>query len=577
MKYHLVILGCQMNYADAERVQSIMAKMGYEWTDVEEEANVIGIIACSVRQKAIDKVYYQISKWNKWKNKKNLITFASGCILPKDRERFLKLFDIIFDMKELAMFPAMLSQYGVTTPVSNSPIIYDEEILKRAQPATPAEKLGFTDNSQISMVKAAPQAWEVEPLYNSSFEAFIPIQNGCNKFCTFCAVPYTRGREVSRPSEDIIDEVEKLIAHDYKSITLLGQNVNSYGLDKKGEELSFAQLLEKIGELADNSGKDVWIYFTSPHPRDMTRDVIEAIAKYRSLAKQIHLPVQSGDDKVLIKMNRKHSMERYDEVEKLIAHDYKSITLLGQNVNSYGLDKKGEELSFAQLLEKIGELADNSGKEVWIYFTSPHPRDMTRDVIETIAKCRSLAKQIHLPVQSGDDKVLIKMNRKHSMERYDEVVGWVRELLPTATLFTDIIVGFTGETDEQFENTRETVRKYRYNMAYVAMYSPRPGAASYAWEEDIDHEVKKERHAILTEDLNEVAAELTKDLVGKTMRLLVRGKDRKEGYLSGHTEGRLVGRFASDDESLFGTFVDVKVTSVRPFSMEGELVKELVS
>ncbi len=470
MKYHLVILGCQMNYADAERVQSIMAKMGYEWTDVEEEANVIGIIACSVRQKAIDKVYYQISKWNKWKNKKNLITFASGCILPKDRERFLKLFDIIFDMKELAMFPAMLSQYGVTTPVSNSPIIYDEEILKRAQPATPAEKLGFTDNSQISMVKAAPQAWEVEPLYNSSFEAFIPIQNGCNKFCTFCAVPYTRGREVSRPSIDIIDEVEKLIAHDYKSITLLGQNVNSYGLDKKGEELSFAQLLEKIGELADNSGKDVWIYFTSPHPRDMTRDVIEAIAKYRSLAKQIHLPVQSGDD-----------------------------------------------------------------------------------------------------------KVLIKMNRKHSMERYDEVVGWVRELLPTATLFTDIIVGFTGETDEQFENTRETVRKYRYNMAYVAMYSPRPGAASYAWEEDIDHEVKKERHAILTEDLNEVAAELTKDLVGKTMRLLVRGKDRKEGYLSGHTEGRLVGRFASDDESLIGTFVDVKVTSVRPFSMEGELVKELVS
>lgn len=465
MKYHLVILGCQMNHADAERVQAVMAKMGYELTDREEDADVIGIIACSVRQKAIDKVYYQISKWNKWKNKKNLITFVSGCILPDDRQRFLKLFDLVFDMKELAMFPAMLSQYGVTTPVSNSAMVYDEEMIERARPATPAEKLGFSGAKPVSKVSAAPQVWEVEPLYNSTFEAFIPIQNGCNKFCTFCAVPYTRGREVSRPSADI-----------------------------------------------------------------------------------------------------------FEEASKLIEHGYKSITLLGQNVNSYGLDKKGEELSFAELLDKLGEMADDSGREIWIYFTSPHPRDMTRDVIEAIARRRSLAKQVHLPVQSGDDKVLIRMNRKHSMERYSEVVGWVHELLPTATLFTDIIVGFTGETDEQFEKTREAVRKFKYDMAYIAMYSPRPGAASFAWDEDVPHTVKKERYAILTKDLNEVAAVNTKKIKGETVRMLVRGKDRKDGYLSGHTEGKLVGRFASDDESLIGTFVDVKVTSVRPFSIQGDLV-----
>lgn len=329
-----------------------MAKLGYVQTEKEEDADIIGIIACSVRQKAIDKVYSKIAKWNKWKNKKNLITFVSGCILPDDQQKFLKLFDLVFDMKELASFPAMLSQYGVTTPISNNPVVDSEEMKEVARPATPAEKLNFAGLKPVSKVAAPPQTWEVTPIYNSDFEAFIPIQNGCNKFCTFCAVPYTRGREVSRHSVDILEEAKHLIARGYKSITLLGQNVNSYGLDKKGAELSFAELIDQLGEMADNSGREVWIYFTSPHPRDMKRDVIEAIARRRSLAKQIHLPVQSGDD-----------------------------------------------------------------------------------------------------------KVLIRMNRKHSMDRYREVVGWIRELVPQATLFTDIIVGFTGETDEQFENTRKSEAK----------------------------------------------------------------------------------------------------------------------
>lgn len=454
-----------MNLADAERVQSVMAKMGYAVTEKEEDADVIGVIACSVRQKAIDKVYAKISKWNKWKNRKCLITFVSGCILPDDREKFLKQFDLVFDMKELASLPTMLSQYGVTTPISNFGNLYDDELTQLTQPEIVAENLNFAGIKPVSKVAAAPQTWEVEPIYNSNFEAFIPIQNGCNKFCTFCAVPYTRGREVSRPSADILDEARALIAKGYKSITLLGQNVNSYGLEKKGEELSFAQLLENLGRMADDSGQEVWIYFTSPHPRDMTRDVIEAIAKYSSLAKQIHLPVQSGDD-----------------------------------------------------------------------------------------------------------KVLIRMNRKHSMERYREVVGWIRELLPTATLFTDMIVGFTGETDEQFEKTREAMLEFKYNMSYIAIYSPRPGAASFAWQDDVPHEIKKNRFAVLTNDLRKVAAEYTRKMEGNTVRILVRGKDKKNGYLSGHTEGRIIVRFESDDENLIGTFVDVNIDSVRPFSTQGNLV-----
>ena len=450
-----------MNQSDAERVHTVMTKMGLIYTDLEENASIIGIIACSVRQKAIDKVYSKISKWNKWKNKKSLITFVSGCILPDDHKKFLKLFDLVFDMKELAALPMMLNHYGVVSPLSllSVPENFEDNIVLKSG------KNIFTGLQPLKKAKATPQTWEVEPIYDSTFEAFIPIQNGCNKFCSFCAVPYTRGREVSRPSTEIIEELKSLVEKGYKSITLLGQNVNSYGLDKRGKELSFAQLLDMVGNIAD-SAKD----------------------------------------------------------------------------------------------------------DIWIYFTAPHPRDMTRDIIETIAKHRSLAKQIHLPIQSGDDTILERMNRKHNVERYAETVEWIRELLPTCTLFTDIIVGFAGETDEQFENTRNAVRRFGFNMAYTAMYSPRPGAAAFEWGDDISHQIKKRRYAILTEDIAEVALNNTKKLLNTTVKILVREKDRKEGYLSGHTEGRIVARFPSKDISLIGKFVEIEIKSVTPFSVEGEIV-----
>ncbi|MFC2114818.1 radical SAM protein, partial [Bacteroidota bacterium] len=147
------------------------------------------------------------------------------------------------------------------------------------------------------------------------------------------------------------------------------------------------------------------------------------------------------------------SEEILSEVKRLVGEDYKSITLLGQNVNSYGLDKDGEEISFPELLRKIGQFGEQSKKEFWVYFTSPHPRDMTEEVIEVISQYKCLAKQIHLPAQSGDDKVLIRMNRKHSVEKYMQIIGAIHKHIPQASIFTDIIVGFTGETDEQFMNT----------------------------------------------------------------------------------------------------------------------------
>ncbi len=463
-----------MNQSDAERIRAVLEGLGYERTDIEEEANMLGVVACSVRQKAIDKVYSKIEKWNHWKNDRNLLTFVSGCILPSDREKFLKRFDLLFQINELPQLPDMIRQYGVVTPTSlSAPSAANPNT--GAQPAvgTTAAPPTQTPNgpgfAQVipldSLKNRASGYWKITPSYSSGFEAFVPIQNGCDKFCTFCAVPYTRGREVSRPSREILSEVESLI----------------------------------------NAG-------------------------------------------------------------------YRSITLLGQNVNSYGLDRKGDEISFAELLGRIGELGERSEHRFWVYFTSPHPRDMTEEVLRTIAKYACLAKQIHLPIQSGDDKVLIRMNRNYRLDHYRTVVDNIRRILPGATLFTDIIVGFSGETEEQFERTRTAMREFHYNMAYIAMYSPRPGAASSRWDDDVTHEEKKRRLHELSEELQSSSLAHNETMVGRTQTVLVTGHDRKEGFLSGKTEGLLTVRFPSRDGSLIGTFVTVKIRSCVPLSLEGELL-----
>jgi tRNA-2-methylthio-N6-dimethylallyladenosine synthase len=258
-------------------------------------------------------------------------------------------------------------------------------------------------------------------------------------------------------------------------------------------------------------------------------------------------------------------------VRHLVNQGYKSITLLGQNVNSYGLDKNGEELNFADLLRRIGEFGKASGEEFWLYFTSPHPQDMNREVIEVIAAYDCLAKQIHLPMQSGDERVLIKMNRRHSMEKYRQIVADIRELIPQATLFTDIIVGFTSEGEAEFQNTMAAMDEFKFNMAYIAIYSPRPGAASYRWENEVDATVKKERHHRLSEAMKIHSRSYNETLVGKTIRVLISGIDRKTGFSTGLTEGKLIVRLDQKDDSLMGKIVDVKITSAADFSMSGEL------
>ena len=236
------------------------------------------------------------------------------------------------------------------------------------------------------------------------------------------------------------------------------------------------------------------------------------------------------------------------------------------------MDKKGTEISFAGLLKMIGEFGQQSKEDFWVYFTSPHPRDMSDDIIEVVARYDCLAKQIHLPVQSGDDNMLVRMNRNHGMGKYREIVSTIKRLIPQATLFTDIIVGFTGETEEEFNNTMKIMEEFKYNMAYIAQYSPRPGAASSRWADDIPHEEKKERYHQLTNEMMKHTLEYNQRLVGRTLKVLVRGNDRKKGYLSAYTEGRIVARFQCDKNEMVGKYATITVTSAAPLSIEGVLV-----
>jgi len=467
MKYHLLTLGCQMNKSDSERVSTVLENMGYEPVENEDEANLLGILACSVRQKSIDKVYSKIHKWNKAKNKRPLLTFVSGCVLPADREKFLKLFDLVFQMAELPDLPDMIRQYGVNTGVGWQ---YEKSDSSRPVKVSMDETVKQSLKGNLLAPTAIKPFWSIQPQYQSEYEAYIPIQNGCDKFCTFCAVPYTRGREISRPSAEIVAEFENLIDNGYKIITLLGQNVNSYGKDKNGNEISFAQLLEEIGKAGMRKQSNAWVYFTSPHPRDMTNDVVDVMAKY---------PV--------------------------------------------------------------------------------------------------LAKQVHLPLQSGDDKVLIRMNRNHNVARYREIVQYIRERLPEATLFTDIIVGFTGETEQQFQNTVEAMNEFKFNMAYIAKYSPRPGATSFKWEDDIPNDTKKQRLHELTVHLKKHTASYNQTMQNQKVRVIITGYNKDKKCLSALTEGKINIRVLADEPEWVGTFREVEVTGGTNFSLEGQPVQKSVA
>ncbi|PIY95558.1 MAG: tRNA (N6-isopentenyl adenosine(37)-C2)-methylthiotransferase MiaB [Candidatus Kerfeldbacteria bacterium CG_4_10_14_0_8_um_filter_42_10] len=279
-QYYTLTLGCQMNKLDAEKIDALLQKMNFKLTSNEREADLIIVLACSVRQSAIDRIHGRIKRWKQLKKEKPLITLLTGCVLPADRKGLGKQFDILLDMQELRTLPEKLRQ----------------------------------KMKDIEDIFLESDYFKLPTKHESAFQAFVPISNGCNKFCTYCAVPYTRGREISRPASQIIQEVEELIKNGYKEITLLGQTVNSYKNPEKEGVKNFADLLKRLAEIKG----DFWLRFLSSHPLDFSDKLIAVIAQEKKICPHLHLPVQSGSNAVLKRMLRKYTREEYLKLIKKI-------------------------------------------------------------------------------------------------------------------------------------------------------------------------------------------------------------------------------------------------------------------
>jgi tRNA-2-methylthio-N6-dimethylallyladenosine synthase len=425
MKYYLWILGCAMNYSDAERISSVLDSIGYKKVENEDDADIFIVVSCSVRQSAVNRIYGKIKDLKEIKTKRPFISVLSGCILKEDYKKLEKAFDIIFKIDDLEKLPELISQK--------------------------------TQNS----TKESSDYLQIKPSYDSNFRAFVPISTGCNNFCTYCAVPYTRGREKSRLPEEVINEINELVKNGYKEITLLGQNVNSYGHD--------------FGDKKDNS-------------------------------------------------------------------------------------------PFIDLLRNIDKI---NGK-FRIYFYSNHPKDMTNDLINILPKLKHFPAYIHLPLQSGNDEVIKRMNRHYTKEEYLELTDKIKKALPNVTFTTDIIVGFPGETKKQFKDTKDVMEKVGYDMAFIAQYSPRPGTISAKLEDNISKEEKRKREDILQKVLSETALKNNIKLVGKKLEVLIDGQKKNQIY--GRTNGFKIVEILSNDAVKVGEFINIEVTSATPWKLKGKIL-----
>jgi len=401
LKYFIITFGCQMNKSDSERIAAVLEKIGYGSASDITEADLIVVNACSVRQSAVDRIYGQIKK-SKRKNqnyKSKFKIILTGCLLDADMKKLKEKVDYVLPIKALKSWPRFLKK----------------------------EKYFYYPNPRNSAYKEKPnyniKYLKVKPKYSSEFSAFVPISTGCDNFCSYCVVPYTRGPEYSRPSEEIITEVKNLIKKEYKEIILLGQNVNSYSWNIK----------------------------------------------------------------------------------------------YGAWNNKKSKDQKSKIINFPRLLKMINDIPGN----FWIRFLTSHPKDFSDELIRTIAKCNKVCEYIHLPIQSGNDEILKAMNRKYTVKDYKNLVQKIRHKIPGVAVSTDVIVGFPGETKRQFQNTVKLFKEIKFDMAYIAQYSPRAGTAAFKLKDNVPREEKKQREKILTEILRQTALENNQKYIGKTVEILV--------------------------------------------------------
>jgi len=434
-----------MNHADAERMAALLENCGLKSTTNEEKADIVIIYSCSVRQMAEDRTYGKIAKLAKQKKRPRIV--ASGCLVSE--RIWQKLlgkgkFDLCLPIDRMTDLPQFLKKWGLINILPNDQ--YDHYL-------------------------------QIIPKNRESFSAYLPIMTGCNNFCSYCAVPFTRGREVSRPMGDIVKEAKMLAERGCIELTLLGQNVNSY-----------VRQTQSSGLKAQN-----------------------------------------------------HSSKPFNQ----------------------------EKNDFVDLLENIS----NIKKLKRIYFISSHPKDMSDELIQLVSERENLANYIHLPVQSGDDKILKAMNRHYTRRDYLNLIKKIRQKIPDVTLTTDVIVGFPGETEKAFENTCRVFEKAKFDMAFIAQYSPRPKTAAAKMIDDVPANVKKKRKRILNDDyLMKSALENNHKLLHCEIPVLIHCK--KSGHWIGFSEGlKQVHLPAGAGENLTGKILSVKITRALSWGLEGEIIR----
>jgi len=416
MKYHIITFGCQMNRSDSERLAAVLENLGYESTNSEQSADLIAVVACSVRQAAVDRIYGKVKIWNKIRKTRKLITILTGCVLRPDQKKLKNAFDFIINIKDLNKLPALLKNQKQ----------FSEEYLS------------------------------IIPKYESQFQAYVPISTGCNNYCAYCVVPYARGPEKYRPAEEIINEVKCLIKNGYREITLLGQNVNSY----QSQNIDFPKLLRRINDL----------------PGDF-----------------------------------------------------------------------------------------------WLRFITSHPKDLSGQLIKAMANGRKICEYLHLPIQSGDNQILKAMNRHYTVAHYKKLIRKVRQAIPGVAISTDIIVGFPGETKKQFNNTTKLMKEVNFDMAYLAEYSPRPGTVAAKLKDNVSPKEKERRYIVLNEILKETALKNNQKYLNQTIEVLIDGQKKNNYY--GKTRAFKTVKVKKSPSIKLGDIIKVKITSVKPFSLEGVIIK----
>jgi tRNA-2-methylthio-N6-dimethylallyladenosine synthase len=436
MKYHITTFGCQMNKNDSERIAGLFENLKYKKTDKETEANIRVINACSVRQSAIDRIFGKVRLWNiekkrRTKNKKpKITTILTGCLLPKDKIKFEKLFDLVLDIKDLPNWPV-----DIRFPRWKSDV-------------------------HASVKKSY---FSIPPIYQNKYSAFVPIMTGCNNFCTYCAVPYTRGREFSRSVKEILRECKNLIKNGALEITLLGQNVNTY---RPKDKQNFSK---------NNPYKD----------------------------------------------------------------------------------------AFAALLWEINQIK----KLNRLHFTAPHPKDMTDEVINALTLPK-MVNYLHIPVQSGDDQILKKMNRNYTAKDYLKLIKKIKNKKPNIALGTDIIVGFPSETKKQFENTVKLYKEVQFDISYTAKYSPRPNTAAEKLKDSVSLKEKKQRWEILQKLMEKIALQKNQKYQNQIVEVLVDKKIKTKNLYEGNSREYKRVRFYSQ-KNLVGKIVKVKINKAMTWILEG--------